>query len=163
MVNWLFELFTLEHLGYYVLGVASACVWHVLKARIQHRILVIRWQYMAVPLVLGLVAYMGVQTQKSADCVREFNQALRVRAEITSENDRLSIEQRELIYDWIHSLIFPPDPEIAVLPTDHPDRTRYSVWLTIETDKKFAASIEEQRENDEAWAANPLPPPTCGR
>lgn len=161
MVNWVFDLFTLEHLAYYAAGVASACIWHVVKARIQHRIVVIRWQYMAVPLVLGLVLYMGAQTQANADCVREFNQVLRERSAVTSENDQISIYQRELIYNWIHDLIFPP-PEVADLPGSDPRREAWAISLTQETDRQFAESIQKQRANDARRAANPLPAPTCG-
>jgi hypothetical protein len=102
-----------------------------------------------------------LQNQQNADCVREFNQVLRERSEITSENDKLSVEQRSLIYDWIHSLLFPP-PEIASLPGSDPRREKWAISRTLETDESFKASIEQQRANDARRAANPLPPPTCG-
>lgn len=161
MLNWFLELFTLAHLGYFTLGVGAATVWHLVKARFQHKIVIIRWQYIAVPMVVGVVAYIAVQAQQNADCVREFNQVLRERSQITSENDRLSIEQRELLYNWMHNLIFPP-PGIADLPGSHPDRERWAIDLTLETDRKFAQSLQRQRENDAYRAAHPLPPATCG-
>jgi len=46
---------------------------------------------------------MANQTQQNADCVREFQQVLRDRSSVTSENDKLSQEQRQLIYGWIHN------------------------------------------------------------
>ncbi|MGV0793002.1 hypothetical protein [Mycolicibacterium sp. XJ1819] len=161
MLNWFIDLFTLDHLGYFLLGVASAAVWHYLKAQIQRRILVIKWQYIAVPFALAIVLYTAVQNQQNADCVREFNHVLRERASVTTQNDQISIEQRELIYTWIHALIFPP-PDIAALHDNHPLRRDYALRLTIATDMKFAELIEKQREYERVRAANPLPPPTCG-
>lgn len=161
MLNWLQDLATLEHLGYFMMGVASACGWHFVKARIQGRILIIKWQYIAIPLVLAIAAHMSVQNQENADCTREFNQVLRERAAVTTQNDQISIQQRELIYQWIHNLIFPP-PEIARLDTNDPVRQEYAVKLTRATDEKFAALIDKQREYERHRAANPLPPPTCG-
>lgn len=161
MSDWFLDLFTLSHLGSFMLGVATATSWHYAKARFQHRIMVIKWQYIALPLAVGLTAYMAVETQQSADCVREFQQVLRERAKVTSENDQLSIEQRKLLYDWIHELLFPP-PDIAKLPGSDPARETWAIDLTLETDKKFAASLEQQKENDAQRAAHPLPPATCG-
>lgn len=161
MLDWFLNLFTLQGLFHFTIGVGAACAWHLTKARIQGRIIIFRWQYIAVPFVLGLAMHMALQTQQNADCVREFNQVLRERSAVTSENDRLSIQQRTLIYDWIHNLIFPP-PDIARLPGSDPAREKWAINLTVETDKQFRASIEQQRENEARRAANPLPPPTCG-
>lgn len=162
MVNWFLDLFTLPNLGYFGLGVAAACVWHWAKAKIKRRTLVLDWRYVAIPFVFGIVAYIAAQTQQNADCVREFNQVLRERSSVTSENDQLSIRQRELIYDWIHNLVFPPS-DIAALPGSDPRRQEWAIDLTLETDKQFRESIDEQRRNDAIRAANPLPPPTCGQ
>lgn len=162
MLDWFTALFTLPNLGYFSLGIAAAGAWHWVKARIKRRTLILDWRYVAIPFVLGIVVYIAAQTQQNADCVREFNQVLRERSAVTSENDRLSMQQRQLIYDWIHNLVFPP-PEIARLDGDDPARQRWAIDLTIETDSKFRESIEEQRRNDAIRAANPLPPPTCGR
>lgn len=162
MLDWFVDLFTLPNLGYFGLGVAAACVWHWWQARRKNRTLILDWRYIAIPFVFGIVAYVAVQNQQNANCVREFNQVLRERASVTSQNDQLSIQQRELIYDWIHNLVFPP-PHIADLPGSDPRRERWATDLTIETDKQFRDSIEEQRRNDAVRAANPLPPPTCGQ
>lgn len=161
MLNWLLDLFTIEHLGYFTSGVGATCVWHLVKARYQHRIVIIKWQYITVPVAVLIAGYMAIQNQQNADCVREFNQVLRQRSQITSENDKLSIEQRTLIYNWMHDLVFPP-PEIARLPGTDPNREKYAIDLTLETDKRFRESLQQQRENDARRAANPLPPPTCG-
>lgn len=161
MLDWFLDLFTVPNLGYFALGVASATGWHLIKARLQHRVTIIRWHYIAIPLVIGIASSMALQNQQNADCVREFNQVLRERAQVTTENDQISIYQRELIYEWIHNLIFPP-PGIADLPGSDPRREKWAIELTEETDKKFHESIEQQRQNEERRAAHPLPPPTCG-
>lgn len=161
MIDWFLALFTVPNLGYFTLGVMSAAAWHLLKARFQHRTVVIRWQYVAIPLVIGVALNMSIQNQQNADCVREFNQVLRERSRVTTENDQISIQQRILIYDWIHDLLFPP-PDIAELPGSDPAREKWAIDLTLETDKKFAASLEQQRQNEAHRTANPLPPPTCG-
>lgn len=161
MLNWFLDLFTIEHLAAFLFGVVSAGAWHTIKARWQHRILIIKWQYIAVPLAVGIMAYTAVQTQNNADCVREFQQVLRDRSTVTVENDQLSLLQRKLIYDWIHNLVFPP-PDIARLPGSHPEREKWAINLTLETDRLFSESLQQQRENDAYRAAHPLPPATCG-
>lgn len=162
MLDSLANLFTIEGLLHFTLGVAAACTYHVAKARLRHRTVTIRWQFFALPLIAGVVIFTAVQTQQNADCVREFNQVLRDRSSVTSENDQLSIEQRRLIYDWMHNLVFPP-PEIADLPGTDERRERWALEITVETDKRFRESLEKQRDNDEYRRAHPLPPPTCGQ
>lgn len=161
MLNWLLDLFTIEHLGYFTSGVAATCAWHLVKAHYQHRIVIIRWQYITIPAAILIAGYMAIQNQQNADCVREFNQVLRERSQVAADNDRLSIEQRNLLYDWIHNLVFPP-PHIAKLPGGNPVRERWATDLTVEVDRQFRVSLDQQQENDARRAANPLPPPTCG-
>ena len=162
MLDWFLDLFTIANLGYFVLGVTATCAYHLVKAHFQDRTVIIKWQYIIVPMAMALVLHVALQTQANADCVREFNERLSIRSKITEENDRLSIEQRELIYDWIHGLIYPP-PDIAKLNPNDPVREKYSIDLTIEADKKFDASIKRQHEKLEERAANPLPPGNCGK
>lgn len=161
MIDWLLNLFTLAGLGHFLVGVGAASAWHLVKARIRGLTVVFRWKYVAVPFVFGLTMFVAVQNQQNADCVREFNHVLRQRSEITTENDSISLEQRQLLYDWIHSLVFPP-PDIAGLDGADPRREKWALDLTIETDHKFDESMRIQRENEAERAAHPLPPPTCG-
>lgn len=161
MIDWLMNLFTLQGLFHFMSGVGAAAMWHLSKAYFRRQVVIFKWQYIAAPLVIGITLYMANQTQTNADCVREFQQVLRDRSSVTSENDKLSQEQRQLIYGWIHNLVFPP-PDIAKLDGTDPARERWAVDLTLETDKKFRASLDEQRDNDEYRAAHPLPPATCG-
>jgi hypothetical protein len=161
MLDWFLDLFTLQALGHFMIGVGAASAWHLIKARMSGKIVVFRWKYVTIPFVFGLTMFMAVQNQQNADCVREFQQVLRDRSAVTTENDQLSIYQRRLLYDWIHSLVFPP-PQIARLPGNDPERQQWAINLTVETDKKFRASLDQQRENDEFRAAHPLPPARCG-
>lgn len=161
MLDAVLNLFTLQGLFHFATGAGVAGLWHIVKARRRGEIVIFRWKYIATPFVLAIAMYISAQTQQNANCVREFNQTLRVRSAITAENDALSIQQRELIYHWIHTLVFPP-PDVADLDPDDPARERWAINFTIETDRLFAASIEEQRVNDTERAAHPLPPPTCG-
>lgn len=161
MLDWVLNLFTLEGLWHFLIGVAAASVWHCAKAKVQGKIVVFKWKYIAIPLAISITMYIAVQNQQNADCVREFNQVLRERSSVTADNDRISQEQRKLIYNWIHNLVFPP-PDIAKLDGTDPAREKWAIDLTLETDRQFRISLEQQRENDEYRAANPLPPPTCG-
>lgn len=161
MLDWFLGLFTASGLVQFSAGVGAACVYHYVKAHLKGRVVVFKWQYMAVPLVLGIAGFITIQTQQNANCVREFQQVLRVRAAITTENDQLSIQQRQIIYNWIHGLIFPPPP-ISDLDTEDPVRQKWALQFTIETDKTFRASINQQHENDRERAEHPLPAPTCG-
>lgn len=161
MINWLLNLFTLQGLFHFMVGVGTAAGYHLAKAYARRQVVIFKWQYIAVPLVIGLTMYMANQTQSNADCVREFQQVLRDRSSVTTENDKLSQQQRTLIYHWIHTLVFPP-PDIARLDGTDPARQKWAIDLTLETDKEFRASLDDQRENDAYRAAHPLPPPTCG-
>jgi hypothetical protein len=162
MINWFLELFTLEHLLIFVCGGLGSGVWQIVKARFQRRIVIIKWQYVMIPFVLGAIAYTSVQTQDNADCVREFQRTLAVRAQITTENDEVSRAQRELVYAWMHGLIFPDDPAIAQLEPTDPRREQHAIELTIRTDREFVRLINQQREYERQRAVNPLPPATCG-
>lgn len=161
MLEWFTDLFTAASLGYFALGVGAASAWHLVKARFTGKVVIFRWQYIAVPLAVATTLFMAIQTQQNADCVREFQQVLRDRSSVTSDNDRISQYQRKLVYEWIHNLVFPP-PEIAKLNGTDPVRQQWAIDLTLATDKKFRQSIDEQRENDEYRAGHPLPPATCG-
>jgi len=161
MLDWFSDLFTAANIGYFMLGVGAAALWHWVKAQLSNRVLVFRWQFVALPIACFIAINVSLQSQQNADCVREFQQVLRDRSALTSENDKLSQQQRLLIYNWMHSLVFPP-PDIARLPGNDPVREKWAIDLTVDTDRKYRASLDEQRENDEYRAAHPLPPAPCG-
>jgi hypothetical protein len=162
MTDWLLDLFTIEHLAYFMLGVVTAGGWHLIKARIQRNTVVIHWKYIGVPLALCIIVYVAAQNQQNANCVREFNQVLRVRSGISMENDQLSRTERTAFADWLRVLLNPP-PEIAGLADDDP---RYQKWGRDVTEHYYTQirAIEDQQiANDKIRANNPLPEPTCGR
>jgi hypothetical protein len=163
IVDWFLNLFTIANIGYFVLGATATCGYHLVKARLTNRTVIIKWQYLVLPLAMAIVLNIALQTQANADCVREFNDVLRTRVQITTENDEVSREQRELIYQWIHGLIFPADPATARLELDDPRREQDALELTIRTDKRFRELIEQQRGYERQRAENPLPPATCGQ
>ena len=175
MLDWFSDLFTLEHLGYFMFGALSTCLWQVLKARWQKRIVIIRWQYIAFPMIIALAIYMAVENQQNADCTRQFNQAIRDSRRISTENDSLSIRHRSLLSEkgraetfmWINALK-PPDPEIAKLSFADPRRQEWGRKV-VDDYASVARRIDleildiEGQQRFLIASRPPLPDPTCGR
>lgn len=115
---------------------------------------------------LALSQEIAADAKQTADenreCQRQFNEALRARAAITAENDRLSLMQRDALADWIHDLIFLPT-DIAVLAQDDPRRVAYAIARTGEADRIIRAAQDEQRRNEIERKQHPYPEPTCGK
>jgi len=134
--------------------------------------------------VLGYVLLQVGQTEQHyrelgsemRRCQVEFQTALVARAKITTENDQLSREQRELLAEsmqanamWISRLIDLP-PDLENLPTDDPRVTAYGQAVTRvyrERIDKINARIAEisdrQRQLDQDRIDHPFPEPSCGR
>lgn len=134
--------------------------------------------------VLGYVLLQVEQTEhhyrelgdEMRRCQVEFHTALVARSAITTENDRLSREQRDLLVDseqagaqWISRIINLP-PEIAALPDDDPRVQAYGRTITrayfeqvSEINKRLAEISEHQRQLAQKRADNPLPEPSCGQ
>jgi len=157
----LLGLVTVGNMIWFCTGVAIAGIYHLIKAKIQNRHVTMRWQFIGVPLAVGTVLYVAVQNQENANCVREFQQVLRDRSAISAENDAISLEQRHVVYDWMHNLVFPP-PQVARLAPNDPDRQQWILDFTIDTDAKLRDGFDRQQANDAERAAHPLPPATCG-
>ena len=103
------------------------------------------------------------QTAKDARaCQIEFTAALAERGKISNENDNLSHEQRKIVFDWIHDLIFPPPPYASMYPND-PERHAYGILRTQDTERRFADLIKRQDALIAERAKHPYPDPTCGR
>lgn len=160
------EFFTLTGMIIFFSGVGSACLWHVIKQRyIKHREPA---DLRIVGIIAGVAAlvFIGMQNTQLAsevrDCQREFNHALRARAQISAENDEVSQTQRRIVFDWIHNLIFPPPP-FDVMSTDDPRRQDYGLTITIQTEKLFRTSLAKQDELQAERDRRPLPDPTCGK
>lgn len=106
------------------------------------------------------VRHLAIATAK---CQEQFNKALRIRGQITIDNDKWSRVQREALASWIHDLIFPPAPYASMKPDD-PQRTAWTIVRTQQVDREIAQAQEEQRKNDEERSKpeNQYPEPTCG-
>jgi hypothetical protein len=109
-------------------------------------------------------------------CQIEFNAALVARSKITTENDRLSREQRDLLAEnaeaqatWVTRIVELP-PEIRDLPDGDPRLTQYGrtvtrIWAqrTAQINERIRQIAVRQLELDKQRADNPLPEPSCGR
>lgn len=135
-------------------------------------------------LVLGYVLLLVAQTEQHYKslasemrrCQIEFQTALIARSRITTENDQLSREQRDLLAEsdqaesvWIDRLINLPS-NIKELPQDDPRVTSYGQTVTriyFERIGRINSRITEidqrQAELDRDRTAHPLPEPSCGK
>lgn len=170
--EWFGGLATLTGFGYFMAGFGFAFTARWMYSKAKHESLNIPWYYIGI--VIGCCAIIVTTLQSSSayntakttahevqDCQREFNQALRDRSKITSENDELSQVQRRIVFDWIHDLIFPPEP-YASMTTDDQRRQDYGLALTINTEHTFKASLARQEELQRQRERKPLPDPLCG-
>lgn len=138
-------------------------------------------------IVLGVTAYVLVQVKETEQhyielgnemwrCQAEFLDTMNTRTQITTENDRVSAEQRELLGEiqnlqttWIERLMDPP-PELEGSSLTDQRRVDYTRTVTrlyydrITTLLKQVNQLNDhQLELERARADNPLPPPTCPR
>lgn len=133
--------------------------------------------------IVGYILFQVDQTEQSyrtlarnvAACQEEFNEALIKRAGIAAQNDRISIDQRELLArvdtaeaEWVGQLINPP-PDIAELALDDPARDAWNITVTrvyVERIDRLNSQVADlaaqQRVLDAQRRDNPLPEPTCG-
>lgn len=170
---WFAGLATPGNVGYFLAGFVSAFVVHVVRQRTRHRRVIIPWHLVGIAIGVTAIVIVSLQSsdaynlarqtsQEVQDCQKEFNAALQARAQITSENDELSQTQRRIVFNWIHDLIFPPEPYASMNPND-PRRQQFGLSLTINTEREFQASLNRQDELQKARDQHPLPDPTCGR
>lgn len=113
---------------------------------------------------------------ETRECQRQFNEALTVRARITSEDGELSNQLSDLRSDideatgtWINRLLNPP-AEIAALPINDARRQAWNFDVTTvyfqRTDKLRAqvrAVIAERKQKQRERERTGLPAPTCGK
>lgn len=109
-------------------------------------------------------------------CQVGLTDAINARADITSQNDALSVRQRDLLTElddasgiWINRLINPP-ADIAALDLRDPRRASWSFDVTrvyYERASKLRAEIATLRAEatrlTEERSAHPLRPPSCDR
>jgi hypothetical protein len=133
--------------------------------------------------VLGYVLLQVNQTEahyrqlgdEMRHCQIEFNAALNARAAITTENDELSRQQRDLLAEsdeaesiWIDRLINLPE-DIAGLPSTD-DRvqqwgkavTRVYFERIGHINAKITAISDRQQQLEQDRRNHPLPEPSCG-
>lgn len=165
MLEWITGMFTTGGFVQFCSGVVAATVYHWTKARIRGWRMSFRLKFVAVPLAIGVVIFIAAQTQENANCVREFNQTLRVRSQISEDNDHWSMVQRKALGDWLKTILDPP-ADMLELRRDNPNDPRYQQWA-FDTTEHYSAIIQEaQQEQDDnvaERALHPLPAPTCGR
>ncbi len=140
--------------------------------------------YLLSAAVLGYVLLQVGQTEahyrelgdEMRRCQLEFQSALVARSRITSENDELSREQRDLLGEavsaqalWLSRIVDLPD-NIAALAPDDPRVQQYGQTVTRiyreRTDgirERVLEISDRQAELQKQRAENPLPEPTCGR
>lgn len=172
--NWLNQATSPGGILAFVLGIISAIVYHGLlkpwwcNKHGHHLSYKISIKLTNVIMAIAALAIMwtGVRytelASEVARCQTEFNTALRVRGEITQDNDRLSLIQREALANWIHDLIFPPPPYDKMDVTDR-NRQAWATFRTVEADRTIRHAQEEQQQNDKERSEHPYPDPTCGR
>lgn len=171
--DWFVGLATPGNMTYFAAGFAFAFVARWIWCKVKHRKYEIPWRYLGI--AIGVCAIVTVSLQSSQayttakttaieakQCQEEFNAALKARSRITSENDELSQTQRRIVFDWIHDLIFPPEP-YASMTSDDPRRQDYGYTLTINTEHTFQASLDRQEELQKEREQHPYPDPTCGK
>jgi hypothetical protein len=172
VAEWFAGLATLSGFLYFLTGFAVSYLFHYTKARLKHRKIQVPWHLAGI--AIGVVAILitsfqaqvayttAVDTSKeSRECQIQFNTALRERAKITTENDALSAEQRTIVFNWIHDLLFPPPPFNA-MDTQDPQRQQYALARTLQTEQIFQKSINDQNALMAERAKHTYPDPTCG-
>lgn len=171
--DWFVGLATPGGIAYFLAGFGCAFVARWAWCKVRHQELNVPWRYVGIAIGVSMIVTVSLQSSQAyttakdtaiqvQGCQREFLAALNARSRITAENDELSQAQRRVVFDWIHDLIFPPEP-YASMTTDDPRRQDYGFTLTINTDRAFRASLNRQDELQRQRDAHPLPDPTCGK
>lgn len=171
--EWFAGLATIGGFAYFTAGFAFAFAARWLYCRFRHQTLSVPWHYIGI--TIGCSAIMLTTLQSSSayntakdtsievqQCQRQFNAALKGRARVTNENDQLSQDRSTVVFNWIHDLIFPPSP-YSSMATDDPERQRWALARTVDTDRQFRALIAKQNDLLDERNRNPLPDPTCGK
>ncbi|ABD58134.1 hypothetical protein PBI_COOPER_17 [Mycobacterium phage Cooper] len=159
---------------------------HPLPGGRRHRVVGINRMWLAGLVLVATLGYVLLQTGQTeakyrglardvAKCQTEFNTALKVRSQITAENDALSVKQRDLLTELadaasvlVDRQLNPPDA-IAALEIDDPRRLAWNEDVTrvyFQRVTKLREEInkvhDEQTQLQKDRAKNPLPEPTCG-
>lgn len=171
-LGWVHGFGTVSGLARFLVGFGAAFLLRYLWCKYKQPDTTIAWPYIGIVVGVLVILWSSFQSQQAytlaqqtalevRDCQREFNSALQARVKITSENDELSQTQRRIVFNWIHDLIFPPEPYAGMDPND-PRRQQFGIALTIKTEHEFQASLNRQDELQKQRDQHPLPDPTCG-
>lgn len=174
-LEWLSEIYQPAHIGYFVFGFGVAYLWHIAKAYYMRRKFCWSAKHLLVAACVLVLGFVVLSTYNNNNCIQQFNQTIRDRAQITEENDALSRQQRTLLLLrdeaeslWIASLLDPP-LDIAVLPIDDLRRQAYGIDVTRdysersrEITKSIRAIEDRQIELDQERNQRQYPTPTCG-
>jgi hypothetical protein len=164
MIQWMSNLFTVQYGPYFMAGFIVAWGWHFLKSIARHKPKVrIKWNSLIIVLAILTFLWVAVTTQQNANCVHEFNRVIRIRAQISEDNDRWSREQRTAIAQWLAEILSPP-PDIAALRAEDPGNPKVTKWAFAIT-TKYSDIIQnaqhEQDKNLEERKSHPLPESSC--
>lgn len=154
------DTLTVNHMVYFVGGWLSGFVFRKAHAAAVHKRLDVNWRAVVIFMSWVVLVYVTFSTYRNNQCVAEFNRILKVRSDITAQDQSISLEQHRLVYGLIHNVVFPPH-DIAVLDPDDPIRQQYIVQQFINVDRSDTDLFAQQSNNETERAKNPLPNPTC--
>lgn len=173
IIHGLANLATFSGLIDFAIGFGFAYLINYIRCLRKHQRPKINWRYTGIAIGCVMIVFSSLQTQiayniaketaqEVQDCQREFNSSLNYRAKINDEDQQLSQAQRLIVYNWIHDLIFPPEP-YASMDLSDPRRQTYGITRTFETEHSFQASLNRQDVLQSERNKHPLPEPTCGK
>lgn len=171
--DWFEGFATIGGFMYFLAGFGFCYAQACIRAKMRHKEVRLPWRLAGIAVGIAAMIVVTMQTQVAyttaqetarevQECQREFNQALQDRARIAAENDELSQIQRRILFNWIHDLIFPPEPYTS-MATDDQRRQAYGFTLTTKTEHALKQSMNRQDELQVERARKPLPDPTCGK
>jgi hypothetical protein len=171
-----------ENVIWFFFGIASVEVWQWIKCKYKdrvdpegspHRMRKLNWFYVTMAATVLITIGIGIQNQRTyefatnlardtRECQIEFNRALKVRSDITTDNDKWSQVQRTALATWLHDILFPPPPYSNMAPDD-PGRQAWALVRTQEADRIITEAQSEQAHNQVERERNPYPEPACGK
>jgi hypothetical protein len=174
--TWFAGIGTIGGMAYIITGFFTAYVINFIWCRRKGKPWNVNWRYAGIAIGVVAIMFISMQTQVAystakitaqevQDCQREFNQALRNRAEISDDNDHWSYIQRTALAGWLHDILLPP-ADIAELRQNNSNDPRVQQW-GIDITTRYSEIVQDAQVKQEqalkARAAHPLPEPTCGR
>lgn len=173
IAEWFTGLATIGGFMYFLAGFGFAYLQHYVRCKIRHRSIKIPWQITGIAIGIVAIIIVTFQSQiayttakntalEQKECNIQFRQSLIDRAKTTREDNDLSKEQRSIVFDWFHTILFPPPP-YDKMSTNDPMRQQFVLNKTLETEDIFAQSIDRQTQVQIERDRHPYPDPTCGK